>query len=300
MFTDATFYLDLEKPVKTITDLEVALEDLSSYNRSLQVEIGHNQIALEMINFNDAMKYLRTLTAKVGLVHKLTREKTEFAPTIEVYTAKQLAAQKTFLDVNFADVRKVQIYKPVGLSVTFLELIGWLKDYQELFAKLPETAMVPFIRYLRTTIEDPTELRGLPKEMVKLDDPDAISKELGKMFRAPEGVDVGEMGQLLRRMRDIPEVHKGVEELTTRFNAVGRDDILNSIDVVLKTLDEMALMFKNEGITPSKAFVSAVADHTTKLAKLAAGYSLYTGKLLALSEAMSDNVSRFKEIESKL
>lgn len=300
MFTQHENFLELNTPLKPITELNVALEDLSSYNQSIQTSVGHDEIALEVISFNDAVSYLKKLSSKVNLVNRLTKERVEFSPTVDVVKASSLVPSKKIMATNFAELRTTHIYKPTGLSGYYADLFTWMENYQELFSTLPKNVIVPFTRYLQGVINEPSEVRGFPSSFGKIEDPDAINKELGKLFKAPEGVDVGEMGKLLRRMKDIPENAERLEKLTTVFSAVGRDDILRSIDVTMVTLEDLMRVFNEEELRPSKAFIAAVANHVTKLAKLSAAYSLYVGKLVATTSAMKDNVQRFKDIESNI
>lgn len=293
--------LNLDTPVKEAGSLDEALASLVTFNKSLQVNYGHESIALELINFGDAVKYLKNLAAKVKLVNKFTKEEVKFLPLINHTPSKALFVSDYFKDLDFTEVRKVQIYKPIGLSSTFLELTDLLETHKDLFLNLEKLALIPYTRYIRQVIEDPTEVVGIPRELTRLPEAEKIDKQFGKLFGDSAGVDVIELGKAVHRLKDFDTLAVKVDELTNEFSKVDRDSIFKSMEILVASIDELITMFqKHEDYKPSKGFVTSLADQTTLIAGLTASYSLYSAKLIAIDKAAKDNVVRIKEVTEKI
>ena len=106
----------------------------------------------------------------------------------DVFTS-QLSG-RTYLKVverkTYADLMAVEIYKPVGLKVTFIDYLKNLEDCVDYSEQLITTTLSPFKHWVGAALGDPTLLkRVVGPEVYRPTELEKLSKQMGKCFKPP-------------------------------------------------------------------------------------------------------------------
>lgn len=292
----------LDKPSWDDTQLsqDALLADMKMTLRTMEV-MCISEVGLEMINVKEGYTYLKSLATKAKSFVAGIKEQQE-SLFIPVVLKKDFGFDKVLGDNNYLTLKPIEIYKPLGLSGTFLELTTVFNKYTSLFEGIEANQFKTLSIWITNLLTNPQEMAKLtPKNILRFNHPDDVIKDFKPLFMAKEGVDVGNFGLLFKRNQDVTTVLEHLEKLTLIFNKKNYTRFNEQLEGVVKLIDELIENTKRDPETypMSKPVAQEFAVTIYNLAQLVNCYSLYLTKLLATITAMRDNGKRLQEIMDK-
>lgn len=298
MFYNDLAQLDFASAAKNATPEEL-LEDLRVTHVQMQA-LCTADVGLEMVDIRRGYDYLKSLVTKSRAFVAGLKEQNEelHVPLIfkrEMKLLTQVSGQ------NYMTLRPIELYKPLGMSVSFLTMTDVFLKYAQLFDNIEKEQFTNLSRWISNLLTNPQDMAKLaPKSVMQIDPPDDIIKDFKRCFEGKDGVDRDSFGALFARLNDVNEVCGRIEKLTTIFNKKNYTRFNEHLEGVIKLVDELVESSKREpeNFPVSKPVAEAFATSIYNLAQLVNCYSLYLTKLLAVITALKDNGDRLEELIS--
>ena len=275
------------------------LNDINHTLTYLKLEY-HSETGLEFINLGRGLKYLKQLANKTKKFIDLNKKENEKLH-LKVFDKQKYPLYELVKDTNFLELKDVAIYKPIGLSSTFLELVTLFDKYQDTGIRLDETHLKPFNVWLITLISNPDDLSKLTsKDILRFNKSQDIIDEFAKCFKGKDGLDSGRYGELLKRNKDWDEIENLTGTLTELAASKNMKTINESLDNAVTLVNDLIENIQtNTTIDVSKVVLKELSESIYNLAQLSNISSLYLTKLTATVQALEDNHSRLQECLDK-
>ena len=277
---------------------EELIKEIEKNKQFLYLEY-HSDVGLEFINLDRGMKYLKKLADKTKKLLALNKEQTKKLH-LDRFHKDQTPLYDSIKDYSYLELKNVEIYKPVGLSCTLLELATLLDKYQDNGIRFDEVNLNPFNSWLIKLMNNPDDLSKLSaKDVLKFSKGDDIVKDFAKCFKGIDGVDRDKYHKLLKRNKDWDELSTIMDSLTE----LAEKKNLNDLDEALNNTVEMVNTFidyvgNDSSLTISKPILKELSEAVYNLAQLSNVSSLYLTKMVSLVKSMQDNSKRLEEIRS--
>jgi hypothetical protein len=255
-------------------------------------------VGLEMVDIRRGYDYLKSLVTKSREFVAGLKEQNEELHVPLIFK-REMKLLTTVAGQNYMALRPIELYKPLGLNVTFLALTDVLVKYMPVFDKLEEEQFSALSKWITNLLTNPMEMAKLaPKSVLQIDSPDDIIKDFKQCFGGKDGVDRESFGALFGRVNDVSTVCDRVEKLTAVFNKKNYRRFNEHLEGVIKLVDELVESSKRdpEAFPVSKPVAEVFARTIYNLAQLVNCYSLYLTKLLALITALKDSGERMEEV----
>ena len=211
---------------------------------------------------------------------------------------KSVAALKL---LSYGDARTMTLYKSVGQSVSFMELLSVLEDIQSgLIDRMLSEALVPFDTWLAIQLTNPEQLssvrhgRSIPGFIEH--DIDRYTKRLAACYdKTTESTT--ELSKVIARLSDWPAIVKRSNELANKAMSTPRKDIVTITERITANLNTLIERIKSpdSNLELSGATMAALATICYNLAREIEFYSVFMYKVQMHCQAIDDNARIFAD-----
>ena len=214
----------------------------------------------------------------------------------------QLSGQ-TYLKVldktTYADLMTTEIYKPVGLKVTFIEYLEKLGDSVSYSEQLISRTLIPFKEWVGSALGDPKLLkRVVGPEVYKPNELEKLTKQMSKCFNHKDRSDREKYKKLIGRNNDWTTVTDMFNNLNERQNQTGIKEVQNHTNELAHQLNVLQERIAEDSMTyaMSKNAIKDLAEAIEGTARAVSFFAYVGTRLSEFSVVLEDNLERLKQI----
>lgn len=247
-----------------------------------------NAVAHRLPNyFADVKNFITNLTA-------------EEAPRLELVDSRKV--EKLLAKTNYATLRPVTVFTPVGLKVSYLEYIEALEEASAITTKLTSECLNPFNVWLAVQLSNPTALSSLRSGLdipgFVVHDISEVQRKLGKCFSQGGVSSQYTYGQSVARNADWHACDVRINNLVTKHSSINPSEVVRLVQEVTANLDKLLLRLSEE---PEIYKLSGVTLDTISKLCYTIGveiefFSVITYQLQAMQVAFADSCKRIETV----
>lgn len=214
------------------------------------------------------------------------------------------AVQNWLRSNNYIKLSLVQVYRPVGLSSTYLEFIEKLEDAYSYVSGIDKDALAPLESFLMTVMNNPTLLTSAsltlspckytPKAI------DKLSTDMGECFDKDDLSDRYNWDQAVARNADYVEADRRIGKLVAGVSALGIANIRARIESIFQITESIAKNIKAnpENAAMTKHIADKLAAEITVAAQAVEFLAMVVSQIQIMSVAVTDTNKHLKKLES--
>lgn len=159
-------------------------------------------------------------------------------------------AVRTWLDRNnYIKLDVVQVYRPIGLTSTYLEFISELETAFTYIKDVDNELLAPAESFVMTMLNNPSMLTAssLSRKQTKYTakEIDKCATDLGKCYDKNEVSDRYSWSEAVERNADYPEAERRIHVLQTAVEALGIEKIRERTERIFQLVEQLTEVIRN-------------------------------------------------------
>lgn len=210
---------------------------------------------------------------------------------------RDVTLNKNLNDVPYTTVRGVEVYKAsafIGQVTPFLTLLK--KHVVDM--KLVDTSLVSLEATISRFIMDPEDLTKVFTGLkpVKLKSGSKVVEDIGDYFIGREGIDTTQLGKVYGSMKHLHTAGTLSIALSEEFNGDDVQTLADRGDTLYKTLEYVEEALADKQLKMTDDWRHAIGEQLFIVTEWLAIYSLYLAKLVAVTHAHCDTVTKLNNM----
>lgn len=259
-------------------------------------------LGLEAFNIKASVKAMKELLP--NFVNSVTEFYntilvTKNEPAIGLVKAGKL--EKVLKDVDYAAVRKMQVYGPKGIKGTYIDYLDAVEGAVKHAEDLKDKVLGPFMNWVTLLLATPENLQSVRQHPLvgkdKLTELDKIRDTLTKQVDPLSNQQKHLYSKLVTRNKDWSVIIDRTNELSNRFSSTDRKAILQMVEDTTDALNRLIVRIEEDPETykMSGTTIATLASQSFALGKELEHYSA-TGYLVQeLVSVVTDTVSQLEK-----
>ena len=266
------------------------------------IRIQSETISLEALNgsqvFSAVSRRLPSFFADVK--NFVTGLAAEEAPRLNLVDSRKV--EKLLAKTNYATLRPVTVYTPIGLKADYLTYLNVLNQAVDISSALIPEILAPFNKWLAIQLTNPSALSSLRSG---LDIPDYVvhnisilQKELGKCFSHGGVNSQYTYGEAVARNADWHAADTLINAMVIKRSSIKATEIVRlveevtaNLDKLLQRINEEPEVYKLSGVT-----VDTISKICYNMGVEIEFYSVISYQLQAMQVAFADSCERLEKI----
>lgn len=262
----------------------------------LELDWLRQEIALERVGYEQLGQRLGELVSAFGRKTKMFLFQRDAIPALKISSWE---IDRVLKKVHYIDLALIEVYVPVGLTVSYREAIDVLSSVQAQVSTIETRLLTPFNRWLGELMNRPSALAELSgQKQFQFLDCEALNHTLNQLFDSQSLSDKATYQAVIARQADWPVVIDQLKALIAQHNALKSLTLSDGVKAISERVDRLLPILKqpehlailSEG--NKMAFANAVYD-------IAQEVTLYTRLnfiITSLRKAVHDSFQKLKEI----
>lgn len=261
----------------------------------------HTVIAMEAVGLSQMFNAgLAKLPSFLGNFRSfLTHTMNPFAP--EYVTLNDSKLRRRLDESDYVTLSPLRVVVPEGFKGYWLDYLALMTESAKPLVSMQSSLLKPFEMWIAAALNAPDSLKSLaaPHSLngFKAPDIDRLSKLHAGFFSGSQSTST--YGKVFKRNADVPVLTRDLNELTARFAAIPRKEIIKQVESIVDLLSQL---LENAKADPETYRISGpnlklIADMTYYVAREVEYYAIYGYQLNDFSRAVNDS---YKALEKAL
>ena len=269
------------------------------------IRLQSEAISLEAFNVKASMALVRKMIP--NFIQNVTNflENLTLNEKLAVALVQDSKLQKLLKDVKYVDVRKMEVYAPQGLKVSYLEYLRALEDSVVMAERLMPNVLVPFSNWLAMKLATPEALGSQrDNNMADQTKDSGLATAKASLERAVNKANTQQKflyGKLVQRNSDWSDVVKSTNDLLSRYMATNPkqvrekvEEITTNLNTLIARMEEDPETYKLSGIT-----AAGLAKQCYVMGREVEYYSVVGYLMQELSNTVQHTVQQLEETFSR-